>query len=77
MLHPTPHQQNRAMLMAVGISVGFVLLMCLVIASVMRSRDDLGMVLVVTGMVAVIACGVWLHARRHHRKTIFSPDDRP
>ena len=75
MLHPTPRQQNRAMLMAVGLSIGFVLLMCLAIASVMRSRDGLVMVLIVTGIVAVIACGVWLNARRHHRKSIFSPDD--
>jgi membrane protein implicated in regulation of membrane protease activity len=68
-MNVSPSQQNRALLIALAVNVGFVLAMLIAIAAVNHSWDSMPTLLLVAVVyLAILAAGLFRYWRRAHRR---------
>ena len=72
-MYASPNQQNRALLIALAINIGFILAMCIVIAGIGHSWDAMiTLALLTIVYVAIVVTGLiryWRRSRRLDRES--------
>jgi O-antigen/teichoic acid export membrane protein len=69
-MYASPQQQNRALLLALAINAGFILLMALTIAWMGQAWEALILVLLLVGLYGLVIAALLLRRlRRRHRLT--------
>lgn len=70
-MYASPRQQNRALLTAVAINIGFILAVCIIIAGISRSWESIVVLLLLTGLYVAVVAAVLLRSHqlsRRHRQ---------
>jgi len=67
-MYASPSQQNRALLTALAVNIGFILAVCIIIAGISRSWEAIVVLLLLTGLYVTIVAAALLRSHRLSRR---------